>query len=439
MKITRDSWIYAQQAVLGSCLIEARCIGSVMFDLTEDDFAPQYRPMFRAMVDLYATGKNVDPVVIVNAIGDEYRETVMQLMEITPTAANAKRYAQITAEQAKVLRIREMGTQLQTVDSLQDAHVLMDSANGAMVTGKMKSSSLKDVFLDFFDRYNKNPDYYDWFIPQLRKMIRMENGTYMVIGARPSVGKSAFAAQAALYWAAACGLRVGFYSSEMKTEDVTDRIAAMAAGISMSDIQERRVSDREINGLAAIAARISEAPLFIADAAGHSIDDIKADAMQNHFDVVIIDYLQIVPGKGDDEFTRVSNISRQLQQMCKQTKVNVLALSQLKRIKGARPGLEDLRSSGQIEQDADIITFLHRTKDGQPDVEFIISKNRQGTLGTTRLSFDGPRQQFLYIGKGDKPMKPFDYGSFTFHQPPDPDHFQQMEMLPDDTPVPFDT
>lgn len=433
MKITRDSWLYAQQCVLGSCLIDQRAIAYILFTLKESDFIDDYKPMFRAMVDLYTAGKPVDPVVILNIVGAEYRETILQLMEITPTASNISRYAEITAEQAKVLHMRELGLQLAEADSIEEAQELMDGANGMMVTGGMQSFGLKNLLRKFFDSYNHPPEYCDWFIPALRRIIRLKKGNYMIIGARPSVGKSAFSMQAAVYWAVVLCLRVGFYSAEMGEDDLTDRLVASCVGVKLEDIQERRLSDKEIAAVAEVSSRISEAPLYVIPASGHTVSDIKADAMQKHLDIVIIDYLQIVAGRGDTEYDRVTKVSHEIQAMCKNTGITVLALSQLSRIRGAKPTLEDLRSSGQLEQDADIVAFLHRPGAAADEVEFIIAKNRNGKLGTTKLAFDGGLQQFLYVGKGDKTLKPYDYSSCRYQAAP-----QQLPQLSMDTYVPFE-
>lgn len=439
MKVTYESWLYAQQSVLGSCLIEPSCCAEIVFGMSETDFVPQYRPMYLAMVDLYTSGQHIDPIVIMDIIGDKYRETIKQLMEITPTAANIRNYIRITVEQARVLHLRELGPQLETVDSQEEAQEIMDSANGLMVTGSgLQSISLKKLLSDFYVRYKRQPDYYDWFIQQLRRVIRLRKGNYMIVGARPSVGKSAFAMQAAVYWAVACGLRVGFYSDEMGEEDLTDRLISTCAGVQLEDVMERRITERQLQTVAAISAKINEAPLYVIPSSGHPVSEIRASALKEHLDIVIIDYLQIVPGRGDKEYDRVTRVSHELQMLCKSTGITVLALSQLDRLRGARPTLEDLRSSGQLEQDADIVAFLHRQEGKANAVEFIVAKNRNGKTGTTKLEFDGGLQRFLYVGKGDKPLKPFDYSTCSFRQPPEPENFEQLEMLPDDTPVPFE-
>lgn len=440
MTVTKDTWVQAQMAVLGSCLIEEKCAAEIVYGLREDDFVSYYRPLYRAIVDLYTTGKPVDPIIVLRRVGSEYRDTIAELMEITPTARNIRHCIKITAEQSRIMHMREIGVQLMDVDNVTEAQKLMDSANGMMVTGNgMETYSLRHLLSDFFVRYPKPPAFYDWFIPQFRRIIRLKRGNYMIIGARPSVGKSSFAMQSAIFWAAVCGLRVGFYSDEMNEDELTDRLIATCAGVQLEDIMERKIPDQQIDRVAAVAARISEAPLFVIPASGHPVSDIKASALKKHLDIVIIDYLQIVPGSGDKEYDRVTRVSHELQMLCKSTGVTVLALSQLDRLRGARPTLEDLRSSGQLEQDADIVAFLHRPTEAVSTVEFIVAKNRNGRTGTTKLEFDGGLQRFLYVGKGDEPLKPFDYGSFTFREPQQPDSFEQMALLPDSTPVPFET
>lgn len=433
MVITRETWVHAQCAVLGACLIEPKCAGEIVFGLRDSDFAEEYRTLYRAIRELYTTGKPVDPVTVLNAVGAEYRNTILQLMEITPTAANIGEYIAITANQSRVLHMREVGMRLLEVDDLSEAQKIMDGANGMMVRGGMASSSMMDLLTDFFSRYISPPTYLEWFIPQLRRVIRLKAGNYMIIGARPSVGKSAIAMQAAVFWAVVAGKRTAFYSAEMSEADITDRLVACCAGIPLEDIQERRLDKKQLDAASELAIRIREAPLYVIPAAGHTVADIRSHALEHHMEIVIIDYLQIISGPGEKEYDRVTRVSHEIQMLCKSTGVTVLALSQLDRLKGAAPTLEDLRSSGQLEQDADIVAFLHRKGDQANAVEFIVAKNRNGKTGTTKLEFDGSRQRFLYVGKGDKALKPFDYLAKTYQ--PQSDELEQLSM---DEPVPFD-
>ena len=433
MVITRETWVHAQCAVLGACLIDEKCSCEIVFGLRESDFADEYRTLYRAIRELYTTGKPVDPVTVLNIVGAEYRNTIMQLMEITPTASNVSEYIAITANQSRVLQMRQIGMQLLDVDDLADAQKIIDSANGMMIRGGMESSSLWDMLTDFFSRYFSPPAYLDWFIPQLRRVIRMKAGNYMIIGARPSVGKSAIAMQAAVFWAVASGKRTAFYSAEMSREDITDRLVACCSGIPLEDIQERRMDDRQMEIASDLTKRIREAPLYVIPAAGHTVADIRSHALEHHMEIVIIDYLQIISGPGEKEYDRVTRVSHEIQMLCKSTGITVLALSQLDRLRGSAPTLEDLRSSGQLEQDADIVAFLHRKGDQAGTVEFIIAKNRNGKTGITKLEFDGSRQRFLYLGKGEKALKPFDYLAKTYRT-----ESGELEQLSMDEPVPFE-
>jgi replicative DNA helicase len=161
---------------------------------------------------------------------------------------------------------------------------------------------------------------------------------------------------------------------------------------------------------------------------------MQAFALAKRQQIIIIDYLQIVTGPGKDEYSQVSAISKSLHVMCQSLGIFCLALCQLSRTRGARPSLEDLRSSGQLEQDADAVLFLHRQEGKDNEREFVIAKNKEGECRTTNLHFDGKIQHFSYLGQGDKPLKGYDYREKPGYRTP----VQQLEQLPIETPVPFE-
>ena len=136
---------------------------------------------------------------------------------------------------------------------------------------------------------------------------------------------------------------------------------------------------------------------------------MHALALAKRHQIIIVDYLQIVAGPGKDEYAQVSAVSKSLHVMCQSLGIFCLALCQLSRLRGSRPSLEDLRSSGQLEQDADAVMFLHKQEGADQTREFIIAKNKDGACGATKLHFDGPIQHFSYLGKGDRPLKGYDY------------------------------
>lgn len=434
--MTDEAWTYAQQSVLGSCLIDSRAIGSVLFELSEDDFQDVNRTIFTIIREKYTTGKPVDPVSVLDELGgsQEYRKYIVELMDITPTAANVKTYAAICREKRKVSRFRELGEQLAAVESAKDAAEILRGINHIGVGRGMESWTIAQALKNFFDRYHKKVLYLPWFLEQLNGHLSMEFGDFCLLGGRPSSGKSAFALEAAVYWAVKCGYRVGFYSCETSREKLTNRILAACARLPLDAIKRSRLDDRQLETLCDISARINDAPIDLISAAGKTAAEIQAYALERRHQIVVVDYLQIVADKGKDEYSQVSSISKALHTMCQSLKIFCLALCQLNRTKGARPSLEDLRSSGQLEQDADSVLFLHRQEGKDNERELIIAKNKEGECRSTRLQFDGPIQHFSYLGRGEQPMKGVDYGTLQAVQPKD----NSYDQLPMDTAVPFE-
>lgn len=434
--MTDEAWTYAQQSVLGSCLIDSRAIGAVLFELSEDDFQDVNRTIFTIIREKYTTGKPVDPVSVLDELGgsQEYRKYIVDLMDITPTAANVKTYAAICREKSKVSRFRELGEQLAAVESAKDAAEILRGINHVGVGRGMESWTIAQALKNFFERYHKKVLYLPWFLEQLNGQLSMEFGDFCLLGGRPSSGKSAFALEAAVYWAVKCGYRVGFYSCETSREKLTNRILAACARLPLDAIKRSRLDDRQLETLCDISARINDAPIDLISAAGKTAAEIQAYALERRHQIVVVDYLQIVSDKGKDEYSQVSSISKALHTMCQSLKIFCLALCQLNRTKGARPSLEDLRSSGQLEQDADSVLFLHRQDGKDTERELIIAKNKEGECRSTRLQFDGPIQHFSYLGRGEQPMKGVDYGTLQA-APPKDDSYDQLPM---DTAVPFE-
>lgn len=434
--MTDEAWTYAQQSVLGSCLIDSRAIGAVLFELSEDDFQDVNRTIFTIIREKYTTGKPVDPVSVLDELGgsQEYRKYIVDLMDITPTAANVKTYAAICREKSKVSRFRELGEQLAAVESAKDAAEILRGINHVGVGLGMESWTIAQALKNFFERYHKKVLYLPWFLEQLNGQLSMEFGDFCLLGGRPSSGKSAFALEAAVYWAVKCGYRVGFYSCETSREKLTNRILAACARLPLDAIKRSRLDDRQLETLCDISGRINDAPIDLISAAGKTAAEIQAYALERRHQIVVVDYIQIVADKGKDEYSQVSSISKALHTMCQSLKIFCLALCQLNRTKGARPSLEDLRSSGQLEQDADSVLFLHRQDGKDTERELIIAKNKEGECRSTRLQFDGPIQHFSYLGRGEQPMKGVDYGTLQAVQPKD----DSYDQLPMDTAVPFE-
>lgn len=438
MAIT-EQWLYAQQSILGSVLISPECAGKLVFSVDSEDFVSSYRTIYEAIRDLYTTGKAVDPVTVLDRIGGgtESRQLVKELMEVTPSAANIDAYIEICRSCSRVHKFQAMGEELRNIETVAQAEEILSSANQVRAGRNMAAWTISEAMHDFFRRYNQKKEYLPWFLPQLNLRLPMEFGDFCLLGGRPSSGKTAFALEAAVYWAAVCGYRVGFYSHETIREKLTNRMIAACARVPLDGIKQSTLTDKQMADVCSIASKISEAPIDLIACSGKTVAEMQAYALSRRHQIVIVDYLQIVAGPGKDEYSQVSAVSKSLHIMCQSLGIFCLALCQLSRTRGARPSLEDLRSSGQLEQDADAVLFLHR-KDGVDDErEFIISKNKEGECRTTNLHFDGLIQHFSYLGKGDKPLVGHDYRAAPGYRAAG-DQLDQLEMLPMDTPVPFD-
>ena len=431
-----ERWIYAQQSILGSVLIESSCAGKIVFGVSAEDFVHVYRSIYEAIRDLYTTGKAVDPVTVLDKIGGgaDFRKLIQELMEITPTAANIDSYIRICRECSRVNRYKQLGASLQEVSSASEAEDIISSVNSVRVGKGLECWSIGEALKDFFNRYSQKVEYLPWFIPQMNGRISLEFGDFCLLGGRPSSGKSAFALEAAVYWGVVCGYRVGFYSHETSREKLTNRMIAACARVPLDGVKHSSLSEKQMQDVCTMAARISEAPIDLISCAGKTVAEMQAFALARRHQIVIIDYLQIVAGQGKDEYAQVSAISKSLHIMCQSLGIFCLALCQLSRTRGARPSLEDLRSSGQLEQDADAVLFLHRQEGKDSERDFIIAKNKEGECRTTRLHFDGPIQHFAYLGQGDRPLRGYDYRKNPAYRAED----EPLEQLPMDTPVPFE-
>lgn len=431
-----EQWVYAQQSILGSVLIDARCAGKIIFSIGADDFVEAYRSIYEAIRDLYTTGKPVDPVTVLDRIGGgpAARQLLANLMEITPTAANIDSYIAICRQCSQLHKYQLMGEALAQVESAEKAEDILSSANQVTAGRGMQSWTLAEALKNYFNNYRKPRNYLNWYISQLDPRIKMEFGDFCMLGGRPSSGKSAFAVEAALYWAVVCGYRVGFYSHETSREKLTNRLIAAAARVPLDNVKDGTLTDKQMEAVCQMAARINEAPLDLISCSGKTVAEMQANALANKHQIIIVDYLQIVGGPGKDEFSQVSAISKSLHVMCQRLKIFCLALCQLSRTRGAKPSLEDLRSSGQLEQDADAVLFLHEQNGKDTEREFIIAKNKEGSCGATRLHFDGPIQHFSYYGKGDQPLRGYDYLKVPKVNAPG----EELQQLPMDTEVPFE-
>lgn len=423
--MTNQDWLQAQYSVLGSALIESSVVSKVVTETSEEDYTLPCRTVYQAMRKLFSEGVPVDVVSVKDALGGKYTDFLLQLMEITPTAANIDHYIALCKEQARVLTIRELGSQLMAAENSKTVLKILEQANKLMVKRqRRKRVNMADALKSFMDRHTKPVKYLPWPIKGFSKDLHVEQGDYIVIGAEPSVGKTAFVLQCAWYWARE--MKVGFFSFETNPQKLFDRKMASVAGLQMSSIKNNTLSETDWAFVAAESPDITSRNLDLIPAAGYTTTDIRAEILDAGYDLIIVDYLQIVAGKGHNRTEVVTNISIDLHAIAQSLGVIIVALSQLSRIEGDRaPTNSDLRESGQIEQDADVILLMHLENKSNPKGprKLTATKNKEGETFRTTLIFDGEHQTFSKSRPGGREVAR-DENQFT--------------MLPGDTEVPWE-
>lgn len=444
MSVTNQSWLDAQYSVLGAALIEPKVVPRVMAETRAEDFSGPCLTVYQAMTEVFLSGFPVDPVSVAAKLGPDYHGFLKQIMEVTPTAANVDTYIAICREQARVLQCREIGKQLAVSENSQDTRKLLEEATKLMSSAQAKRTvNMTDALRRFFEKPEKPIRYLSWPIQELDGELHVGPGKFVVFGAEPSVGKTAFALQCAWHWAAR--RKVGFFSFETDPDTLFDRLISGFAGVSMESIMTGRISKREWERICQATQTITSRKLDLISAAGMTTADIRAKILEAGYDIVIVDYLQIVSSRGSSRYEQVTNISVDLHTMAQSLGVTVLALAQLSRTEEERaPRNSDLRESGQIEQDADVIMMLQLEKRSRPEGprKLYVTKNKEGCLSQMILTFDGRHQVFAKGGVLDSAVaeakerkEKFRGGSLPPAQPgPVPG---QLELLPDNTEVPF--
>ena len=450
--VEQDGRLSAQVAVLGSLLIEPSLVGQALERVRPEDFLThRCRMVFEAIRSLYAEGRPTDPVAVRDRLGgkdgDAWTEYLLELMGLTPTAANIWEYAALMREQARMAKVVELGGLLQVAQDMDKARTYIAQLNELLVERRgVQRMDMAQMLLAFTDRHSGTPvEYMTWGLPKLDAGTYTEMGDMVVLGGYPSAGKTALAVSMAYHQAK--DRRVGFYSLETNQYKLADRLMANLAGIEMPTIKRNEITGEQWKRVADRSDRIRARQLDLIEASGMSAQDIQADALAHRYEIVYIDYLQLIEPETRkvNRTEQVSAISRDLQKLAHGTGRLVVALSQLSRPdkvaedKVVEPTMSDLRESGQIEQDADAIMLLYLEEPGRPDVSrriLKVAKNKEGTRGRIYLVFDGQFQRFRESAieepaPGSKRQ--------TYKRPPK-DQLDFFDLPgPDEEPMPFDS
>ena len=421
----------AEQAVLGSILIDSRCITDVVGVVRPEDFyLEQNREIFETIYTMFNFSQTIDPVTVLNKMKelgcyhDNSRDYILQLMEITPTAANAARYARIVQEKAMLRGLGQAAGEISEMVSEQvgTSSEILESAEKkiyALRKGERGDSlehigtTLHKVF-DHLTELSMSDSAIPGLSTGLRDLDTKINGLnksdLLLVAARPAMGKSAFALNMGVNVAKKYKKTVAIFNLEMSREQLAMRLLASESSVELQKLTTGKLSEEEWTKLCIASAALSQTDIRIDDNPSVTVADINAKCRRlDNLGLVIIDYLQLMQGSGygknsENRVTVVGEISRSLKIMAKELNVPVICLSQLSRAVESRtdkrPILSDLRESGAIEQDADIVLFLYRDEyynantEDKGLAECIVGKNRHGETGTVKLQWLGQFQLF---------------------------------------------
>lgn len=421
--------IDAEQAVLGAILFDPSCVPRVIEVLLPEDFYIETnRKVFDTISSMFTNGRKIDPVTVIDEMkvmgyrDEANREFFVQLLEVTPSAANVLEYAKIVREKRMLRDIQRVCNEIfdltrqeqetaQTIAELAEQKIY-SIRGGREITGlRHVKSVIKDVY-DRLDELAAHPGQLPGiptgFADLDNALGGLNKSDLIVVAARPGMGKTAFALNLVMTAAQKSGKNIAVFQLEMSDIQLTTRMISSEALVDSRRLRMGTLEDSDWEKIAHASAILSKTNIYIEDNSTISMSEIKAKCrrMGDKLGLIVIDYLQLMQGSKSSEnrVQQISEISRSLKIMAKELNVPVICLSQLSRGPEQRPDkrpmLSDLRESGAIEQDADIVMFLYRddyyNKDSEKKnvVECIIAKNRHGEAKTVDMQWIGEYTRF---------------------------------------------
>ena len=428
----------AEQSVLGAMMASKEAIANVLEVLQADDFyQPAHVEIYEAIMAIFARGEAPDAVTVADelkrrdtleAIGG--KPAILGLLDAYPTASSAARYARIVEEHSRLRRLVDAGNKVQeigfsipeNVDSAVDEaeEIIYQVADRRMRNDLQEIKPLLNESMEEIEKLYERGESITGVASGFHDLDEITSGfqpsNLIIVAARPSMGKSALMSDFALHSALKVQKPVVLFNLEMSRHELVKRFLASDAKVDAQRLAKGSLQEQDWTRLSASLGRLAEAPIFIDDSANVTLMEIRAKCRrlkQKHgLGLVIIDYLQLMqsPSKSENRQQEVSEISRNLKILARELHVPVICASQLNRgveyRSDKRPLLGDLRESGSIEQDSDVVMFIYRDEVYNPDseargeAELIIAKHRNGPTGIVRLAFMNQYTKFASIARG---------------------------------------
>lgn len=431
--------LVAEQSVLGAVFISPETMTSLADELTPDDFyKPANKIVFKTMLSLLEKGEPIDATTMVSALTNQGDISnigginyVVELVNSTPTSKNVEHYAKLVKEKATLRKVisglsESLSSAYQGDVSIGDIIAkteksMLDISNQNAGTGFRNVADILDTHMQIVETRSQTDGFVTGlstgFVGLDKITTGLHEGNLIILAARPAMGKTALALNIAKYVASKERKPAVIFSLEMGAEELIERMLASEGMVPAYHLKTGNLSTDEWKRLVQAQSNLYDTPIFVDDTAGIRISEIRSKARKlsqemGGLGIIIIDYLQLITGsKGENRQQIVSEISRELKILAKDLRVPVIALSQLSRSveqrQDKRPMLSDLRESGSIEQDADIVAFLYReayyqkeqadSQEANNVTELILEKNRHGSLGTVKLYFHKEYTKFSSV------------------------------------------
>lgn len=415
----------AEKAVLGGIFLKPDAFGDIIEVVMPNDFyKAAHRYVYEAMIDCYNSGEGIDPIIVANKLKKQNRydeidgeNLLFEIIDEVQTAANIVKHARIVKEKSVLRKLGDVGTKIveMSYEGYEDVDTILDKAEGLIFKiSETKESkdviSIREAMTEEFMRLEEvfnnkgvTTGISSGFINFDEKTSGFNPSDLVILAARPSMGKTAFALNLALNAAMKGGKSVLIFSLEMSSSQLLQRLLAVQSQIGLQKIRNGFLEDNEWGRIGIASGQLASSNINIADVPNVNVLEIRAMARRlkamGKLDMIVIDYLQLIKGtgRGDNRQQEISDISRSLKGIARELDIPIIALSQLSRAPeqraDRRPMLSDLRESGAIEQDADMVVFLYRDdyyNEESPEkgiTEVIIGKQRNGPVGTVKLRF----------------------------------------------------
>jgi len=389
---------YDPEAAVIGCAILDEHAGELFAELSENDFASEsLSEVFAGLRRIWNKTGRLDGACVKSLGSEELVNVAIACCETVPSLSGWRIYAKAVKDAAVKRRAEKIAGEIAFGDlAVEEIEKKVTELNQAMGgADEAQTVSMTDGVLSWMTSQTERKEYLKTGFSRLDKYSYIDRGDFVVIGGRPSAGKTAFSLNLTLNFARQ-GHRVAYFSLETSPQKLVERMVAAWCETDFERMKRRQLESRDYDP--ELLDALAQLPITLVQAAGRTVGWIRNEAVRLKAEIVMIDYLSLLRGTGRDRYELVTNLSLELHEMAQRTGITVFALSQLNRGgAGKVPSMEDIRESGQVEQDADLILLLYKREEGSSDPgneTVVIGKNKEGQCGDLYFWFDGQHQKF---------------------------------------------